>query len=124
MGLSYRTRVVLATHDWLGGAEFGTLLPMTKTVQEIFNRLQEKRKQVSVIRKKYKEELATNVEYGRIQEDLERLRAKKKQYEQSVRSQSGANFARIDEVALSIRQDAQLLSDIALTTIMKGEPVA
>lgn len=100
-----------------------TYKPM-KTVQEIFNRLQEKRKQVSVIRKKYKEELATSVEYGRIREDLERLRAKKKQYELSVRQQAGANFARMDEVALAIRQDAQLLSDIALTTIMKGEPVA
>jgi hypothetical protein len=96
---------------------------MTKSIQEIFNRLQEKKKQVSVIRRKYKEELATNVEYGRIREDMEKLRAKKKQYELSVKQQTGANFARVDELALAVRQDAQLLSDVAFTSIMKGERV-
>jgi hypothetical protein len=96
---------------------------MTKSIQEIFNRLQEKKKQVSVIRKKYKEELATSAEYGRIREDLERLRTKKKQYELATKQQAGANFARVDELALAVRQDAQLLSDVALTSIMKGERV-
>ncbi len=93
-----------------------------KTLQEIFDRLQEKRRQVSVIRKKYKEELATSGEYSRITDDLERLRAKKKQYELSLKQQ--AHFARADELSLAVRQDVQLLSDIALTSIMKGEPVA
>ncbi len=93
-----------------------------KTLQEIFSRLQEKRKQVNVIRKKYKEELATSGEYNRIQDDLERLRTKKKQYELSLKHE--AHFARADELTLAIRQDVQLLSDIALTSIMKGEPVA
>ena len=97
---------------------------MTKTVQEIFDRLQEKRKQVNVIRQKYKEELATNVEYGKIREQLDSLRAKKKKYEASVKQQAGANFARMDELALALRADAQLLSDVAITTIMKGEQVA
>jgi hypothetical protein len=95
-----------------------------KTLQEVFDRLQEKRRQVTVVRKKYKEELAANVEYARIREDMEKLRARKKQYELSVKQQAGANFARMDDLALTIRQDAQMLSDMALTTIMKGEPVA
>jgi hypothetical protein len=95
-----------------------------KTVQEIFDRLQEKRKTVNVVRSKFKEELSASVEYGRIKEEMDRLRAKKKQYELSTKQQAGANFARIDELALAIRQDAQLLSDIALTAVMKGEPIA
>lgn len=94
-----------------------------KSIQEIFNRLQEKKKQVSVIRKKYKEELTTSGEYSRIQDDLERLRAKKKQYELATKQQAGANFSRIDELSLGIKQDAQLLSDVAFTSIMKGERV-
>jgi hypothetical protein len=96
---------------------------MTKSIQEIFNRLQEKKKQVSVIRRKYKEELSTNVEYGRIREDLDKLREKKKKYELSVKQQAGANFARVDELTLAVKQDAQLLSDVAFTSIMKGERV-
>lgn len=96
---------------------------MSKSIQEIFSRLQDKRKEVSIVRKKYQEELATSVEYGRIKEDLEKLRARKKQYELATKQQAGANFARVDELALAIRQDAQMLSDIALTSIMKGESV-
>lgn len=94
-----------------------------KSIQDIFDRLQEKKKQVSVIKKKYKEELSTSVEYGRIREDLEKLRARKKKYELATKQQAGANFERIDELALAVRQDAQLLSDVALTSIMKGERV-
>jgi len=95
-----------------------------KTIQEIFDRLQEKRRQVNVVRKKYKEELAANIEYARIRDDLEKLRARKKQYELSVKQQAGAAFEKLDDLSLTIRQDAQMLSDMALTTIMKGEPVA
>lgn len=95
-----------------------------KNIQDIFNRLQEKKHQVNVVRKKFKEELASSGEYQRITEDIERLREKKKRYELSVRQQAEASFARIDELALAIRQDVQLLSDLALTSIMKGEPVA
>lgn len=94
-----------------------------KSVQEIFNRLQDKKKQVKVVREKYKQELASSSEYQHIADDMEKLRAKKKKYEQSIREQSGANFARIDELALAIRQDTQMLSDVAMTSIMKGERV-
>ncbi len=104
--------------DW---CSFGVRV---KSIQEVFDRLQEKRHQVSVIRQKYKEELAVSTEYGRIREDLEKLRAKKKQHELAIKEQAGANFARVDELALAIRQDAQMLSDIAITTVMKGEAVA
>jgi len=95
-----------------------------KTLQEIFDRLQEKRRQVNLVRKKYKEELAANIEYARIRDDLEKLRAKKKQYELSVKQQAGAAFAKMDDLTLTIRQDAQMLSDIALTAVMKGERIA
>ncbi|HUO75554.1 MAG TPA: hypothetical protein VMU12_01375 [Candidatus Paceibacterota bacterium] len=95
-----------------------------KNIQDIFNRLQEKKHQVNVVRKKFREELAASGEYQRIIEDIERLREKKKRHELAVRSQSEAAFARIDELALAIRQDTQLISDLALTSIMKGEPVA
>lgn len=96
---------------------------MTKTVQDIFTRLQEKRAQAKIVKRKYQEELAASGEHQKIKEDMERLRAKKKTYEKAIKEQSGANFARIDELKFAIQQDAQLLSDVALTSIMKGEPV-
>lgn len=94
-----------------------------KSVQDIFNRLQEKKHQVKTVRRKYKDELALSSEYQKINDDMQKLRTKKKEYEKSIRDQAGANFARIDELALAIRQDTQMLSDVALTSIMKGERV-
>lgn len=75
------------------------------------------------MRRKYKEELQSSGEYQRIQDEMEKLREKKKKYELSIKQQSGANFARIDELALVIKQDTQMLSDVALTTIMKGDRI-
>jgi hypothetical protein len=95
-----------------------------KSVQEIFKRLQEKRTQAKIITRKYKDELGTSHEYQKIKEEMDKLRAKKKTYEQSIKEQAGANFTRIEELKFAIRQDAQMLSDVALTSIMKGEPVA
>lgn len=94
-----------------------------KSVQDIFNRLQEKKDQVKVVRRKYKEELAASSEYQRIIEDAQKLREKKKKYENAIREQSGAAFSKLDELSLAIRQDAQMLSDVAFTSIMKGERV-
>ena len=94
---------------------------MTKPIQDIFDRLQEKRQQAKIIKSKYQSELAASHEYQTLKEQLEKLRAKKKSYENSVKEQAGAAFARIDELKFAIQQDAQLLSDVALTTIMKGE---
>lgn len=103
---------------------YDTLFLMSKSIQDIFQRLQEKRQQVKIVKRKYKEELAASSEYQRVADDLTKLREKKKQYEKVIKEQATANFARIDELSLAIKQDAQLLSDVALTTIMKGEPVA
>lgn len=96
---------------------------MTKTVQDIFARLQEKRQQARIIGSKYKEELTTSHEYTKLKEEMEKLRAKKKAYEKSIKEQAGANFSRLEELKFAIRADAQMLSDVALTTIMKGDPV-
>jgi hypothetical protein len=94
-----------------------------KSVQDIFDRLQEKKNQVKVVRRKYKEELAASTEYQRVIEEAQKLREKKKKYETAIREQSGAAFSKMDELALAIRQDTQMLSDVALTSIMKGERV-
>ncbi len=94
-----------------------------KSVQDIFDRLQEKKNKVKVVRRKYKEELASSNEYQHIAEDMQKLREKKKKYEKSIREQAGAAFSAMDELALAIKQDTQMLSDVALTSIMKGERV-
>lgn len=96
---------------------------MSKSVQEIFGRLQEKRQQARIIASKYKSELASSHDYQQLKEQIEKLRERKKKHEASVREQAGANFARMEELKFAIKQDAQLLSDVALTAIMKGESI-
>jgi hypothetical protein len=94
-----------------------------KAIQEIFDRLQGKKQEARIISRKYQEELTTSHEYQTIKEQMEKLREKKKKYEQATKEQTGATFAKLDGLKLAIKQDAQMLSDVALTTIMKGESV-
>lgn len=94
-----------------------------KPIQEIFDRLQEKKRTQSQIRKQYKDALLASSEYQKMLDEGEKLRAKKKAYEQSIKEQSDAQFKRLDDLSLTIKQDTQMLSDVALTSIMKGEGV-
>ncbi len=55
-----------------------------KSVQDIFDRLQEKKNQVKVVRRKYKEELAASTEHQKIQDEMQKLREKKKKYEKKI----------------------------------------
>jgi hypothetical protein len=94
-----------------------------KPIQDLFNRLQEKRRTQSQIRKQYKDALMASSEYQKILDEANKLRAKKRAYELSVKEQSEAQFKRLDDLALTIRQDTQMLSDVALTAIMKGDRI-
>jgi hypothetical protein len=94
-----------------------------KPIQDIFDRIQEKKRTQSHLRKQYKDALLASSEYQKILDEAEKLRAKKKAYEQSIKEQSDAQFKKLDDLSLTIRQDTQMLSDVALTAIMKGEGV-
>ncbi len=92
-------------------------------LNEVFNRLQEQQKKQRELKKMYREALAVNGSYQVAVDELEALKIKKKQIEASVKADLKEEFDKLEGLKLNIAGDKQMLSDIALTQLTKGEPV-
>lgn len=92
-------------------------------IQEIFNRMQEIKKQQKDIRSAYKEALETSQEYQEINTKIKTLRERKKQIENTTQQSFSGEFTKLDGFKTDLASDAVMMSDIALTKLMKGETV-
>lgn len=94
-----------------------------RDIQEVFNQIRDKKKQKRDLNAMYKDALASNSEYKEICEELEVFKTKKKQIEELAREEMGSNFNKLCEIKSDIESDQAMLSDIAVTTLMKGETI-
>lgn len=92
-------------------------------VQEVFNRIKETKRKAKEINRMYKDSLESNMEYRDVVEKLEILKAKKKEIETHVKEESSGEFAKLDAYKMHVKTDNELLSDLALNTLMAGETV-
>jgi len=93
-------------------------------IQEIFNRIQEVKKKQKEIKSTYKEALASSAEYVDLCGKMKNLRERKKQIENSVKQDFSSEFTKIEDYSIDIESDNTLLSDAALSKLMKGETVS
>ena len=93
------------------------------TLQEIFNRIAETKKKQKDIRSAYKDALATSLEYQELTEKMKTLREKKKQIEQATKAQFSSELTKLEDYAIDLASDNELLSDAALSQLMHGEKV-
>jgi hypothetical protein len=93
-------------------------------IQEIFNRIQEAKKKQKDIKKAYKDALATSLQYQEIGEKLKTLRVQKKEIEISTRNSFSSEFTKLEDLQIDIESDQELLNDVAVSKLMKGESLA
>ncbi|GAC1413263.1 MAG: hypothetical protein NVSMB66_4720 [Candidatus Doudnabacteria bacterium] len=93
-----------------------------QNIQDIFNRIQEKKKETRSIKLLYRDALESSGEYRELSEKLEQLRARKKQIEGQAWEEIGSRD-KFETAQLDLKQDKEMLSDIAFSTLMKGETV-
>ncbi|HBU06532.1 MAG TPA: hypothetical protein DEB09_00435 [Candidatus Magasanikbacteria bacterium] len=93
-------------------------------LQAIFNRLQEAKKKQKDIKASYKEALKNSSSYTDLVDELKTLRAKKKEIEEAVRRDFGSEFTKLEDLKIDIESDTELITDIAITQLMKGESIA
>ncbi|MDB4940307.1 MAG: hypothetical protein JWO40_732 [Candidatus Doudnabacteria bacterium] len=93
-----------------------------QNIQDVFNRIQESKKETRSIKLLYKDALESSGEYREIAEKLEQLRARKKQLEGIAWEEAGSRD-KFETTKLDLKQDREMLSDLALSTLMKGETV-
>ena len=87
--------------------------------QRIYATKQEKKKLNDIVR----DVLAQSKPYQDLLEDLRTMRAKKMQMETEIYREVAQERDRIEHLSGDISANMQLLSDLALTLLMKGETV-
>jgi len=88
-----------------------------KDIQKIFDDIQELKKERREINKEYKYLLDNDAKHQELKEKLKKLREQKKQIEDANKP------ARLDEIKNEIEEFNQMISDIAISTLMSGESV-
>jgi len=96
---------------------------MSQNLQEVFKRIQDKKKEASEIKKTYRDALSVSGEYQEVLEELESLKLRKKKIEAGVQSDFKEEFDKLEGLKLNIAGDSQMLSDIALTQLTSGQPI-
>ncbi|MCX6780370.1 MAG: hypothetical protein NT034_04330 [Candidatus Magasanikbacteria bacterium] len=92
-------------------------------LQQIFNHIQEIKKKQKDIKAAYRDALAASSEYKNLTDKSKELRARKKEIEMSVKSDFSGEFQKLDDYKIDLESDMTMLSDAAMTKLMKGETV-
>ncbi|MFA6993944.1 MAG: hypothetical protein WC268_05155, partial [Patescibacteria group bacterium] len=92
-------------------------------LDEVFKRLQETKKEQKDIKTLYRDALAGSKSYQDTVDELSRLKEKKKKIEEDIKSAYRSELSKLDALKLDIQTDKEMLSDLAITQLMKGETV-
>lgn len=92
-------------------------------LQDIFNQMQMAQDEIKSINQIYRDSLTNHPEYQMIKEQLDELKEKKKQIEDTIKAQMGSQYEKMDDLKREIKDQKEMLSDIAITTLMEGKTV-
>lgn len=94
-----------------------------RNIQEIWNSINEKKREQKQYKNMYKDALDSSHEYQEILEKLKTLKDRKKQIENETKNELGNDWDKVDLLSLHIREERETLADVAISTLMKGETV-
>lgn len=93
-------------------------------LEQVFDRISEIKKQQKDIKTSYKDALVTSQSYQDVVEELKKLKEKKKNIELAIREDFSYEFQKLEDLKIDLASEQEVLSDIALTKLMKGESIA
>ncbi len=93
-------------------------------IGEVFTRIQENKKRLKDLRSAYTDALSSSQQYVDIKEELTVMREKMKSLEATIKEGFSGEFTQMDDIKIDIASDMELMTDIAMTRLMKGETVA
>lgn len=94
---------------------------MSVSLHEIYARLKDKKARRRDMTKMFQDELAAHPRYQEILEEIAKLREEKKSIENEIRAQ--ADLAEYEGLKIDIKNDNELLADVALNLYVAQEPV-
>lgn len=92
-------------------------------IQEVFDKIQSIKEKQKEIKAVYRDALANSAAYQNALEDHNSAKEKKKQAEESIKSDFSKEFEKLEEIKYDLETENILLSDIALNHITKGEKI-
>ncbi len=92
-------------------------------MQIVFAEMRENKKELKGLKEMYRDALNETDEYQELTEKIKEMRAKKKAIETRVQNQMGRSYEKIEELTSEIKGQKEMLSDIAITTLMDGKTV-
>jgi hypothetical protein len=94
-----------------------------QNLQDVYNRLQEKKKEHALLAKSFQDELKSSPRYQEIVETMKKLREEKKSLENAAKSAAILDATKMDTLKLDMKSDRETLTDIALTMYAASEEV-
>ncbi len=95
-----------------------------RDIQEIFDQAQGIKEEQKEIKAEYKDALTNADDYEEIVEKIKVLKEKKKQIEAVTQSKLGSRYTKFEENKSKLKELQEMLTDIAMTTLMNGKTVA
>ncbi len=96
---------------------------MSQKLQEVFNKIQETRKEQKGIKAVYRDALSNSQELKEVLEKIKVLKEQKKKIEDTIKNEFNSEFQKLDGMKLDIESNNMLLSDLALNEVVKGEMI-
>jgi predicted nuclease with TOPRIM domain len=94
-----------------------------QNIQDVFNHIREMKKEQKDLRDMYKDALIQADEYEEIVEQIKVLREKKQAIEARIQLQLGRAYEKFEDLKHEVETEKEMMNDIALSTLMKGETV-
>lgn len=92
-------------------------------LKEVFDRIQQKKKERKELTKMFQDELKHNDDYQKLLEDMKTMREKKKSIENQAKANALSDSQQLDDLSEEIKGSQELLADVAMTMLMNRETV-
>ncbi|MBN1778889.1 MAG: hypothetical protein JW816_01560 [Candidatus Buchananbacteria bacterium] len=90
-----------------------------RDIQSVFDRSQDLKRKQRELKRAYRDSLDQSLQYQQVVEKLDELKEKKKSIEATIKK----DFPQLDKLKNDIASDAEMLSDLALNSLIKGQPI-
>lgn len=94
-----------------------------KNVQEVFNKIQQLKKEQREVNAMYKDALKNHNRYEDIKEEIKEKREKKKQIETIVQGELGEAWDKLESIKSEIGALKEMQNDIAMRDLVEGKTV-
>ncbi len=94
-----------------------------QNIQDLFDTLQVTKKEQKEIKKEYRDALMNANGYEEVNDELKKLKEKKKQIESMTQSRMGERYAKLEELKKKAEELDQEITDVAMSTLMEGKTV-